>query len=279
MNKLLLINKPKNMTSFDVVNKVKKITGLKVGHCGTLDPNATGLMVLLLGSATKLLDYLDVNIKEYKAKAQLGLLTDTLDIWGEVLETKEIVPFSQTQLKEVCLSFLGESEQQTPIVSAVKVKGKRLYQYHRLKQEVELPMRRINVYAIDDIGLEKDIYWFKVQVSKGTYIRQLSIDIAAKLNNLSTLIELERTKMGCFSIEEAIELEQLSCWQDFVIDPLFGLKHLQWIEVDDALPFIQGKKIELDCDKEQVLIVNKNQPIAIYRKMEGNLYRSERGIW
>ena len=173
MNGILLINKPIDFTSRDVVNKLTKILKTKkIGHTGTLDPIATGVLVICVGNTTKLCELLTSEYKEYVATIKLGIKTDTLDTTGNIIEEKEY-NVNEEQIKEVLNSFLGTSIQTTPIYSAVKVNGKKLYEYAREGKEVELPKREINITHIELISFKDDEIKFKTTVSNGTYIRAL----------------------------------------------------------------------------------------------------------
>ena len=212
MDGIILINKQKNYTSHDVVNKVKKITKSKVGHTGTLDPNATGVLPLLLGNATKISKYLINHDKEYEVLLQLGTKTDTADAEGKIIEEKDVnIDFlSEENVKKVLSTFLGKQKQMPPMYSAIKVNGKKLYQYARQGQEVEIKPREIEIYEIKLINLdrEKKQISFVVGCSKGTYIRSLCEDIADRLGTVGFMKELNRTKVGEFNIKDCVTVEE-----------------------------------------------------------------------
>lgn len=209
MNGIILINKEKEKTSRDVVNEVGRLLHTKkIGHTGTLDPIATGVLVLCLGEATKLCELLTSEYKEYIGTIKLGFQTDTLDITGNVIETKEY-HVNEEQISQVLSSFLGESIQETPLYSAVKVNGKKLYEYARSGQHVELPKRTINVKNIKLLSFKDDTITFQATVSKGTYIRALIKDICLKLNTVGTMQDLIRTKQGNFSIEDTFTIQDI----------------------------------------------------------------------
>ena len=183
MDGLLIINKPKGYTSHDVVNKVRKVLNIKkVGHTGTLDPNATGVLPILIGNATKISKYLVEHKKTYIATIELGKKTDTGDIEGKVIEEDTNLKKINTDEIKTCLnSFLGNQIQVPPIYSAIKVKGKKLYEYAREEKKVDIPSRRIEIYNIELKNFNgKDEIVFEVECSKGTYIRTLCEDIAKK---------------------------------------------------------------------------------------------------
>lgn len=213
MDGILIVNKPKNCTSHDVVYKVKKITNQKVGHTGTLDPMATGVLPLLIGKGTLCSKYLIEHDKIYKATIQLGEKTTTADQEGEVIEKQEIAnnalepQYVTKRLKE----FLGKQIQTPPMYSAIKVNGKKLYEYARKGQNVEVPKRKIEIYEIELLNIDKrnKKIEYKVHCSKGTYIRSLCEDIAEKLGTIGYMAELERLKVGKFILKNAVSIDDL----------------------------------------------------------------------
>lgn len=211
MDAIYVIDKPKGLTSRDVVNQMGKILGTKhLGHTGTLDPLATGVLVIAVGRATKIIDLLTSTEKEYLAEVKMGLLTDTLDITGNVLEQVEVPSVSFVELEKTLQSFVGKYEQEVPLYSAVRVQGKRLYEYARENQKVVLPKREVEISKITLLNLQQDTFSFSVRVSKGTYIRSLIRDIGVKLQIPMSMQNLRRLHQGMFSIEEAIPLAQFT---------------------------------------------------------------------
>lgn len=182
-----------------------------MGHTGTLDPNATGVLPLLLNDSTKLSKYLIEHDKEYEVTLKLGIKTDTADIEGNIIEEKEVQDISIEQIEETLKSFIGKQEQYPPMYSAIKINGKKLYEYARNGEKVEVKPRNIEIYKINLINFnnKEDEIEFKVSCSKGTYIRSLCEDIAQKLNTIGYMKELNRTKVGRFKIEDAIILKEL----------------------------------------------------------------------
>ncbi|MGI5949614.1 tRNA pseudouridine(55) synthase TruB [Peptoniphilus sp.] len=237
MNGLLVFDKPKGITSHDVVYKVRKKTGIKkVGHTGTLDPLATGVLVICIGRATKVSDYVLSSDKEYIAKIKLGLLTDSYDINGNILK-EEDVSFNRDEIEIVLNSFIGEQMQTPPIYSAIKINGQKLYEYARSGKEINIPKRKISINSIELLDFnDKDEITIKVSVSKGTYIRSLANDIGKKLNTNGTITELRRTKTGDFNITEAIDMDKFSEMSLEEID-----KHL--LPIDKALDNLKNIKI------------------------------------
>ena len=211
MDGIILVNKEKDFTSHDVVSIVKKITESKVGHTGTLDPNATGVLPLLIGNATKISKYLINHDKEYEAVIQLGKKTTTADIEGEVIEEKEVPEKIYIECENILKSFIGKQKQTPPAYSAIKVNGKKLYSYARKGIKIEIEPRNIEIYNIElmNINKEEKQISFRVSCSKGTYIRSLCEDIADKLGTVGYMKDLKRTKVGDFEIKEAITIDEL----------------------------------------------------------------------
>lgn len=212
MDGILVINKSKGLTSNDIVKKVKKILNTKVGHTGTLDPNATGVLPLLLGNATKISKYLINHDKEYEAVIKLGAKTTTADVEGEIIEEKEVnkEKLKKENIEEVLKSFIGKQQQIPPIYSAIKVNGKKLYEYARQGKEVEIKARNIEIYDLKllKIDSKNDELTINVKCSKGTYIRSLCEDIAAKLETVGYMKELNRIQVGEFNIKGSVTIEE-----------------------------------------------------------------------
>ena len=268
MDGILLIDKPKGITSRDVVNEVvKKLHTKKVGHTGTLDPIATGVLVICVGKATKLVNYLTSTEKEYIATVELGTKTDTLDNTGNILEEIES-KYSKEQIIEVLNSFKGKYEQEVPIYSAVKVNGKKLYEYARNNEEVVLPKREVeikDVILLNDAKYEKGktIFKFKCTVSKGTYIRALINDIATRLNTVGIMTDLRRTKQGKFSIQDCINIDSVELDSLIGIIDILDCKKVE-LTNDIEKKVLNGNKLKNIYNVNEVLFVNKNKAIALY---------------
>lgn len=211
MDGIIVVNKPKGCTSHDIVYKVKKITNSKVGHTGTLDPMATGVLPLLIGKGTLCSKYLINHDKIYQAKIQLGQKTDTADEEGEVVEEQKVGDLSQENVKQILNTFIGKQEQVPPMYSAIKVNGKKLYEYARKGQTVEIQPRQIEIYDIKLMKLNKgnNQLQFQVSCSKGTYIRSLCEDIAKRLGTVGYMCELNRVQVGDFNISNSVTVEEL----------------------------------------------------------------------
>lgn len=209
MDGVINVNKPSGITSFDVIRHIKKVTGIKkIGHTGTLDPLATGVLPICIGKATKAVEYIMNDYKIYKAQLKLGVTTDTYDREGTILETSE-VDVSKEAIINCINSFVGEISQVPPIYSAIKVKGKRLYELAREGIEVEISSRTISIYEINILNIENPYVTFIVKCSKGTYIRSLCYDIGKKLKCGATMWNLERTQSGNISIDNSINLNEI----------------------------------------------------------------------
>lgn len=228
MDGIIIINKPKGCTSHDIVYKVKKITNSKVGHTGTLDPMATGVLPLLIGKGTLCSKYLINHDKIYQAKIQLGQKTDTADAEGEVVEEQEVGDLNQKNAKQILNTFLGKQEQVPPMYSAIKVNGKKLYEYARKGQTVEIQPRQIEIYDIKLMELDKgnNQLQFQVSCSKGTYIRSLCEDIAKRLGTVGYMCELNRVQVGDFNINNSVTVEELQEDKDAADRHLISLERL-----------------------------------------------------
>ena len=265
MNKIIVINKESGMTSRDVVNKLNKILGTKkIGHTGTLDPIASGVLVVCVGKYTKLVDEIVSLDKEYIATVKLGILTDTLDIEGNIIDKKEH-DVSIEQLKEVFKSFLGSYLQEVPKYSAVKINGKKLYEYARENIDIELPKREVSIYELELLDFNKDSFKFRTRVSKGTYIRSLINDICNKLNTYGVMTDLIRTKQGKFSINESYTLKDIenNNYKSLDIEDVLDLKALD-ITDDNIKLVMNGNKLNLDLENGDYLVKVNNQVEAIY---------------
>lgn len=272
MNGVILVNKPSGYTSRDIVNLVsKKINTKKIGHTGTLDPLAQGVLVLCVGRATKLVQVLTADKKEYIAGITLGILTDTLDIEGNVLKCQD-VNLTKEEIVNAINSMKGKYIQEVPIYSAVKVNGKKLYEYARANEDVVLPKREVEIFdieLIDDIIYENNQILFKIKclVSKGTYIRALANDIAKKLNTIGIMNSLVRTKQGIFDIELCHTLDQIND-NNFALIPVeYCLKDYYRINMDNELyrKVKNGVKLNNTYNQDIVTFYYNDKAISIYK--------------
>lgn len=279
MNGVFLIDKPAGLTSFDVIARLRKILNEKrIGHTGTLDPNATGLLMILVGQSTKLVPFLSYQTKTYEATLKLGLKTKTGDIWGEVIETCPIPTLDESRITDVLKSFLGETKQVPPMVSALSVNGKRLYEYARENQVVDRQARTIQIHSLEGKRIN-DTIEFTVQCSSGTYVRTLCEDIAAQLGSCGTMSSLRRTRIDSLGIEDAVNLESFKIENVHWLNPVGLINYPEYV-VEDKPLIIQGKALEIPFQGDRLKITYQSQLIAIYEwKVETQNYRSVRGLW
>lgn len=267
MDGILLINKGKDVTSRDVVNDICHIFNTKkVGHTGTLDPLATGVLVVTLGKYTKLNDVLTSTYKEYIATMKLGILTDTLDITGKVLKESEVLN-SEEEIVNTINSYQKVYNQEVPIYSSVKVNGKKLYEYARNNIEVELPSKEVDIKSIEILSIEDNIIKFKCLVSKGTYIRSLIRDIGVSLGCNATMTDLIRTKQGKFNIEDTCTVEDVRN-NKYQLLSLKDVLDVEVVEVSEALYKMVKNGVKLDnrYTKEFVLFRYNKEDVALYKK-------------
>lgn len=260
MNGIIVINKSKGCTSHDIVKRAKRILNEKVGHTGTLDPNATGVLPLLVGKGTQISKYIINHDKTYEAILQLGTKTDTADGEGNILETREVSEESlqQINIDKVFKSLIGKQNQVPPMYSAIKVNGKKLYEYARRGEHVEIQPRTIEIYNIELIrtDLQNKTIEFRVYCSKGTYIRTLCENIAERLHTIGYMKELNRIKVGEFKIEDSIRIEELE-----------KNIHNNFITIEEY--FDKSKSIELDNKRLQLFL----NGVQLTWKLEDGVYK------
>jgi len=268
MDGIIVINKEKDYTSHDVVAIVKKIFKEKVGHTGTLDPNATGVLPLLIGKGTKLSKYLIDHDKIYKATLKLGIKTDTADITGKIIEEIDVGTITEEMIKNVLQSFIGQQEQYPPMYSAIKVNGKKLYEYARSGKEVEVKPRSIEIYDIklDNFDKPNNEIVFTVECSKGTYIRTLCENIAEKLITIGCMEELERVQVGRFNISNAVTIDELKEKKDdisflntyfYSFEKILEDKESLKLKNDKIQLFLNGVKLKQDLPDGIYKIMNE----------------------
>lgn len=278
MNGILLVDKLIGYTSREIVNIVsKQLKTKKIGHTGTLDPIASGVLVLCIGNCLKLVELLTSEEKVYEAKVILGIETDTLDKTGKVIKTNNI-KVSKDKIKEVLSSFVGEIIQEVPKYSAVRVNGKRLHEYARNNIEVELPKRKVNIYELDlisDVILNNEGYYefmIRCRVSKGTYIRSLIRDIGTALGTYATMGSLRRIKQGNFLIDSCYTLDDIKKGNYKLLQPKDVL-NLEKVVVDDEMKFkiINGQVLDSFFESDVAMILDKSfNLLAIYKKVSNN---------
>ena len=287
MDGVVIINKPKGMTSQNVVSKVKRILNeKKVGHAGTLDPNATGVLPILVGKATKISKYLIEHDKSYEAIIKLGEKRSTGDIEGDIVEKKEIKldKYNSEYIQNILNMFLGKTKQIPPMYSAIKVNGKKLYEYAREGKEIELKERDIEIFNIQlkNVDSENQEISYIVDCSKGTYIRTLCEDIAKKLNTVGYMKELTRLRVDKFNISNAITLEKLeekknnSNFEDIIpIESLFSDKPKIILTNKKENLFLNGVKLTFNNEDGTYLIYNEKKSYVGLGIIKDNLLKRD----
>lgn len=252
MDGIIITNKQKGYTSHDVVNKVKRIVKEKVGHTGTLDPLATGVLPILIGKGTLCSKYLINHDKEYEVSLKLGVATNTMDAEGKILEEKEVNSniLEKCNVEKVLASFVGKQEQEPPMYSAIKVAGKKLYEYARKGEKIEVPKRKIEIYNMELMGIDKlnKEIEFKVSCSKGTYVRSLCIDISKALGTIGYMSDLKRLKVGNFNIKNSIVIDDSTDKSVIekniiTVEELFKDKEKVELEQKKLILFLNGVKL------------------------------------
>lgn len=269
----LVVFKPSGCTSRDVVNKVSKLLGTKkIGHTGTLDPIATGVLVLTIGKYTKFSDYLTSKFKDYEAEFTFGYETDTLDYTGvKTFESSKKV--TREDLERCLNSLKGTYLQEVPLYSAIKVDGKKLYEYGRCGIDVELPKRQVVIEELSLQSFSENRVKIKCTVSKGTYIRSLIRDIGRSLGTYATMTRLERTMQGGFKKEDSYTLEEIEFGKYHLLS-LEEVLDMEELVLDDetAKKVLNGVKLEFSFQSEFIKCTLDGKLVAIYKK-EGNIYR------
>ena len=266
MDGIIVINKQKGCTSHDVVYKVKKIFGKKIGHTGTLDPNATGVLPILIGRATELSQFLINHDKKYIATIKLGIKTDTADVEGNTIEEKavDVEKLSEDNIKLVLSNMIGKQKQVPPMYSAIKVNGKKLYEYARSGKNVEVKAREIEIYELNliNIDIEENELKFEIFCSKGTYVRTVCEKIAEQLGTVGYMKDLQRTMVGSFFIEDSVTIDEL---QERINDDIFLNNKIIGIEKF----FSEEEKINLN-EKELKLFLNG---VMLNKELKSGLVR------
>ncbi len=276
MDGIIVVNKPIGMTSHDVINKMRKIfKQKKFGHSGTLDPQASGVLVVLCGKACKILQFLQDTDKVYRSSIQLGYTTDTDDIFGNTMNTKDI--HSDFDFEQVLKSFEGKNHQMVPMTSAKKINGKKLLEYQRDGIDIQPVYTDIEIYemkAIDASNLS-----FEISCSSGTYVRSVCRDFGLKTSNLACMKSLERIQVGRFTIDMAQSLEDLQENGPVLYPMEMLLDHIPKIHYEDIQAIYQGKHVRIDSEFDRVCIVDGQRAIAIYDRDHKNVFKSVRGLW
>lgn len=275
----LLIDKQIGLTSRQEVNNVSRLLGeKKAGHIGTLDPFADGLLIVLLGKATKISPFLEGMDKTYLATLKLGEATDTGDLTGNIVSKAGIPTLDKAKIEAVFDSLLGKQKQLPPMYSAIKVNGKELYKYAREGKEIERKERDITIYEMKLFSFDKDSIVFSCKVSKGTYIRTLGEEIAKRLGTIGHLTKLTRVAIGPFDMSKAKKSNEVT--KDDLIPAKDMLSFIPTFEVegDLAKKALNGMHFRLPIKNDLVLLFDKDDVIAIYKKESSGVYSCVRGL-
>ncbi|PTD30892.1 tRNA pseudouridine(55) synthase TruB [Mycoplasma leachii] len=280
---IFILNKPKNISTYQLINQVKKKLNIKkVGHCGTLDLLATGVVICLVNNATKISDYLLNANKAYQVKIKLFTLTDSYDGEGNIIQTQIPFDISLDQINKVISKYNNYSyEQYPPIYSSIKVNGKKLYQYALANQDVEIKSRKVTIFKTTLLNYDQKNYeiFLDVKCSKGTYIRSLAVDICKDLNTIGYVVELNRMLSGNFDINSAIDIKDLN-WDHLIsIYDAVKINDFKVVKYHNILDVKQGKKIVLNNIKDQLVFISdeQNNILAVYQKYENNIFKVKRG--
>lgn len=281
MDGIIVVNKPKEYTSNDVVCKVKRILKEKVGHTGTLDPNATGVLPLLIGKGTLLSKYLVNHDKKYEAVIKLGIKTDTADIEGKVVEEKDVDKnkLEKENIEKIFKNLIGEQEQVPPIYSAIKVNGKKLYEYARNGKKVEIKPRKFTIYnlVLNNINLQENELTFTVECSKGTYIRTLCEKIAEELNTVGYMKELNRLRVGDFKIEKSVTIEEIENGNINIItiEDFFKAKEKIILDNKKMQLFLNGVQLTYNLPNDLYKIYDKDNQFIGIGVIKNNLLKRD----
>lgn len=279
LNGIILLDKEEGLTSRTIDNKIQRLFETrKVGHLGTLDPFATGLLVIGVNKGTKCLTYIDDSRKTYVATLVLGKKTSTGDLTGEIIEEKEVKTLDLKTIEDVLASFLGKGEQIPPMTSAIKVNGQALYKIAHKGGEVERKPRPIEIFSIKVLEFKDNVLVFETEVSRGTYIRVLGEDIALKLGTIGYLSALRRTKVDNISIEDAVKIGDLTIDNLHNAVNMISITHYDINDVEYQL-VMNGRKLWLKSNEEKLLLVHNNECVAVYSKFEDKHYQPERGLF
>ncbi len=278
MDGILLLNKPAGMTSFAAVSRCRRIFHeKKTGHTGTLDPEATGLLIILLGKYTKLLPYAVSDHKRYSAEMVFGVRTDTDDIWGSVTDRKEPGMIRQEDLQKAADAMIGRREQIPPMVSAVRVNGKKLYEYARKGQQAERKPRPAEFYSLK-VSKENDVWHLDAEVSGGTYIRTLIRDLGDMIGEYAVMSALKRTGIEHLSLADACTLEEAEKNPVFLEPRRILRPDIPAVECECVDDVLHGRSVLLDRNDPLIVFVQSEQVLAAYEKRQDGRYHCARGL-
>lgn len=280
MDAVIILNKPQEMTSFSAVRNCRNLFHeKKAGHTGTLDPNATGVMIVLLGRYTKLVPYCIKDHKHYQAEFVMGKCTDTGDVWGEVLQENTPHSHTEEELEQVSQSFLGDIMQVPPMYSALKVNGQKLVDLARKGIEVERKERKVHVSSLSVKHLHDDVYSMDAVVSSGTYVRSLITDFAGSLGELATMTKLVRTGIEDISLSDAQSLEELKEHPMFIEPKRVISREWKFVEAGIYERYVlSGRHVTLHSNAPQVIFTKGDTMLAAYVKGEDGTYHCQRGL-
>lgn len=272
---ILPVNKPQGWTSFDVVNKIKHIIyqkGLKIGHLGTLDPMATGVLLVTVGKATKLFDLMQQKSKTYLATFEFGYETDTLDATGTKVSESLNLPTRQ-QIEEILPSFIGQIEQMPPKYSAKSINGKRAYDLARANQQFDLKPCKVNIYDLDIIDFSKNCLTLKVVCGSGTYIRAIGRDIAEKLKTYATMTSLIRTDIDNFNIKNCVDIQSIN--EQNIDENMFKIKNVLSqpdlkLGQTETGKILNGQSVKIEKDDGLYQLIGENDTIALVQIKDFN---------
>lgn len=281
MKNVLFIDKPQNITSFGVCKVLRKVFGIKrIGHTGTLDPLATGVLIVLLDKATKANQFLVTDYKEYLASAEWGKETDTLDSQGQICKEAPVKLPSKEEMEAILANFRGEISQVPPLTSAIKIRGKKLYEYQRQNIAIAIPERKVNIYSLELIALNEKGFTIKTRVSAGTYIRSLVRDIAKASSNLATLVALRRLSVDTIDVSKCDKLsENIADYHLQDLNAILANKYVTFDILDKVEEVKSGHKLLLNSKEKRVFLKSKDEALAIYELREDGYYHCVRGLF
>ena len=280
MDRVILLNKPAGITSFDAVRKCRQIFHeKKAGHTGTLDPQASGLLIVLLGKYTKLVPFAVKDRKSYHATFSFGALTDTQDVFGTIMDQKQSIAHDNEEISRACEKLRGDIMQVPPMYSAIKVNGKKLYEYARKGEEIERVPRPVTVYSLEVNQIGNNLFEMNACVSSGTYIRTLIYDFGMLLGEYAAMSSLVRTGIESLSLEEAVDFDGLEQGMG-VVDPakVIDPQWRKW-QTEQVAAAKNGRALLLEDAPEKVMLVNGNSLLAAYERRADGLHHCVRGLY
>ena len=282
MDGILLLNKPSGITSRDLVNQAcHRFDMQKIGHTGTLDPFAEGLMILTLGKATKISSFIEAKEKTYIGELTLGIETDTFDFTGNIVKREKVPTLTKEELQNIFNGFLGEINQIPPMYSALKVNGEALYKKARRGEVIEREPRKVTIFDFNILSVTEHRIVFEVTCSKGTYIRVLAADIGKKIGCGAVLTMLVRVRVGNFTLKNAKRLEDTSVKDILTMKEALSFFPSIFLNSEDEKKVRNGVRLQLDCSGSPILLLSAydEEPLAIYEKREDGYFYTLRGLF